>query len=355
MGDFEKKFKFMDEVRGLLYLPENDQDIVIMKSEDKLPTYHFAHVVDDHLMKTTHVVRGEEWLSSVPTHVELFQAFGFEIPKYIHVPLILKQDGDIKRKISKRKDPEASMSYYEEKGYPTLAVIESLMTIANSNYEEWHTANSEKSFLEFPFNSKKMSSSGGALFDLEKLNNISKDIISKMKKEEIANLSYEWAKNYNETLKNIIEKDLEYYQNILNIERESSKPRKDIATYSDILNIIWYMYDDLFNQNNDEYEFMKINDLEEIKNICNTYFDKYYCESDDKETWFNKIKQLCDDLGYASNMKEYKQNPDAFKGNVADVSTVLRVAITKKNQTPDLYEIMKLLGLEKMKERIEKI
>lgn len=355
MGDFEKKFKFMDEVRGLLYLPENDQDIVIMKSEDKLPTYHFAHVVDDHLMKTTHVVRGEEWLSSVPTHVELFQAFGFEIPKYIHVPLILKQDGDIKRKISKRKDPEASMSYYEEKGYPTLAVIESLMTIANSNYEEWHTANSEKSFLEFPFNSKKMSSSGGALFDLEKLNNISKDIISKMKKEEIANLSYEWAKNYNETLKNIIEKDLEYYQNILNIERESSKPRKDIATYSDILNIIWYMYDDLFNQNNDEYEFMKINDLEEIKNICNTYFDKYYCESDDKDTWFNKIKQLCDDLGYASNMKEYKQNPDAFKGNVADVSTVLRVAITKKNQTPDLYEIMKLLGLEKMKERIEKI
>jgi len=355
MGDFEKKFKFIDEIRGLLFLSENDEDFVIMKSDNGLPTYHFAHVVDDTLMHTTHVVRGEEWLSSAPKHVELFEALGVAVPKYIHTPLIVKKEGNSVRKLSKRKDPEATMSYYEEKGYPTLAVIESLMTIINSNYEEWHTANPEKNFLEFEFNPKKMSSSGGAMYDVDKLNNISKDIISKMKKEEIASLSYEWAKKYDETLKNIIESDMEYYQNILNIERESAKPRKDIATYSDILNIIWYMYDSLFNENNDEYEFMKITDKDEIKNICNTYFEKYYCESDDKDTWFNKIKEMCDNLGYASNMKEYKQNPDAFKGNVADVSTVLRVAITKKSQTPDLYEIMKLLGLEKMRERIEKI
>lgn len=354
-GNFEEKFKFMDEVRGLLFLPQNDEDFVIMKSDNGLPTYHFAHVVDDTLMHTTHVVRGEEWLSSVPKHVELFEALDAPLPKYIHTPLIVKKEGNSVRKLSKRKDQEATMSYYEEMGYPTLAVIESLMTIINSNYEQWHTENPDKSFIDFEFNPKKMSASGGAMYDVDKLNNISKEIISKMKKEEIASLSYEWAKKYNETLKSIIEQDMEYYQNILNIERESIKPRKDIATYSDILNIIWYMYDDLFSTNKDEYEFMKITDKDEIKNICNTYFDKYYNSSDDKDTWFNKMKELCDELGYASNMKEYKQNPDAFKGNVADVSTVLRVALTKKSQTPDLYEIMKLLGEKRMKERIEKL
>lgn len=354
-GDFEKKFKFMDEVRGLLYLPENDEDFVIMKSEDFLPTYHFAHLVDDALMHTTHVVRGEEWLSSVPKHVELFKTFGFELPHYIHVPLILKQDGDIKRKISKRKDPEASMEYYDKLGYPTLALIEALMTIANSNYEQWHTDNSEKSFLEFPFSAKKMSSSGGALFDLEKLNDISKNIISKMSKEELADSSYAWALKYDETLKNLIENDRTYYENILNIERGGVKPRKDIVYYSDILHQIWYMYDSLFAENKDSYEWMKITDLEEIKNICKLYMEKYYDEADDKETWFNKIKEMCDALGYASNMKEYKQNPENFKGNVADISTVLRVALTKKSQTPDLYEIMKLLGTTRMQERMEKL
>ncbi len=351
-GDFEEKFKFIDEVRGLLFLPQNDQDLVIMKSEDRLPTYHFAHMVDDHLMYTTHVVRGEEWLSSVPIHVELFETLGFDIPKYIHVPLILKQDGDVKRKISKRKDPEASMSYYEEKGYPILAVIEALMTIANSNYEEWHTQNPDKSYLDFEFNAKKMSSSGGALFDLEKLNNISKEMISKMKKEEITSLSYEWAKKYSNELKELIEKDQTYYMNILNIERESVKPRKDIATYSDILNIIWYMYDELFFDENKQYNFQKITDKEEIKNICETYINEYFDGADDKDTWFNKIKDMCDKLGYASNMKDYKKNPDVYKGNVADVSTVLRVVLTKESQTPDLYEIMILLGKDRIKERV---
>ena len=200
-----------------------------------------------------------------------------------------------------------------------------------------------------------MSSSGGAMFDVEKLNNISKDIISKMSKQELAANAYEWAKKYSEELKNIIEQDRTYFENILNIEREQLKPRKDIVYYSDILNQIWYMYDSLFEKNKDNYEFMKITDKEEIKNICNKYIEKYYNEEDDKDTWFSKIKELSEELGYASNMKEYKLNPEKYKGNVADISTVLRVSITKKAQTPDLYEIMKLLGKEKMKERINEI
>ncbi len=354
MGDFEKKFKFMDEVRGLLYLPENDEDFVIMKSEGGLPTYHFAHLVDDVLMRTTHVVRGEEWLSSVPKHVELFETFGYPIPKYIHTPLIVKKEENSVRKLSKRKDPEATMQYYEENGYPKEAVIEYLMTIINSNYEQWHTENPDKKFLDFQFDPKKMSATGGALFDMDKLNNISKNSISKMTKEELLEESYAWASKYNEQLKEIIDQDRNYYRAILNIERESSKPRKDITTYSDILNNIWYMYDDLFEKE-ETYEFMKITDKEEIKKITKTYMDKYFSVEDDKETWFAKIKSLCDALGYASNMKEYKQNPEAYKGNVTDISTVLRVALTKKAQTPDLYEIMQILGKDKMIERFEKL
>ncbi len=354
MGDFEKKFKFMDEVRGLLYLPENDEDFVIMKSEGGLPTYHFAHLVDDVLMRTTHVVRGEEWLSSVPKHVELFETFGYPIPKYIHTPLIVKKEENSVRKLSKRKDPEATMQYYEENGYPKEAVIEYLMTIINSNYEQWHTENPDKKFLDFQFDPKKMSATGGALFDMDKLNNISKNSISKMTKEELLEESYAWASKYNEQLKEIIDQDRNYYRAILNIERESSKPRKDITTYSDILNNIWYMYDDLFEKE-ETYEFMKITDKEEIKKITKTYMDKYFSVEDDKETWFAKIKSLCDALGYASNMKEYKQNPEAYKGNVTDISTVLRVALTKKAQTPDLYEIMQVLGKESIKKRIQNI
>lgn len=354
MGDFEKKFKFMDEVRGLLYLPENDEDFVIMKSEGGLPTYHFAHLVDDALMRTTHVIRGEEWLSSVPKHVELFETFDYPLPKYVHTPLLVKKEGSSVRKLSKRKDPEATMAYYEEQGYPKEAVIEYLMTIINSNYEQWHTENPEKPYLDFPFQSKKMASSGGALFDIDKLNNISKNIISKMTKETLFKESYAWANKYNPALKEIIEKDKEYYLSIINIERESVKPRKDITTYSDILANVWYMYDDLFEKE-ETYEFMKITEKEEIKKITETYMNTYFVMDDDKDTWFTKIKSLCDALGYASNMKEYKQNPEAFKGNITDVSTVLRVALTKKAQTPDLYEIMKILGRDKMIERFEKL
>jgi glutamyl-tRNA synthetase len=353
-GDFEKKFFFNDQVRGMLSLPENDQDLVIMKSENKLPTYHFAHFVDDYLMHTTHVVRGEEWLPSVPIHIELFKAFNVEPPKYIHTPLIVKKEGNSVRKLSKRKDPEATMSFYTEKGYPEEAVIESLMTIINSNYEEWHTANPDKTYLDFEFNPKKMSASGGALYDMEKLNNISKNIISKWTALEVYNRVYEWSKTYDKELEELLSKYKEYSTCIFNIEREQPKPRKDFACYSEVKEQIWYMYDELFNKNDLNYEFAKITDKKEIANILDTYISKYYDSNDTQEDWFNKIKLLCDELGYASNMKEYKLNPDNFKGNVADVSTVIRVALTTKTMTPDLYQIMSLLGIDRIKERFEK-
>lgn len=353
-GDFEKKFFFHDEVRGMLSLPENDQDLVIMKSENKLPTYHFAHFVDDYLMHTTHVIRGEEWLPSVPIHIELFKAFGVEPPKYVHTPLIVKKEGNSIRKLSKRKDPEATMSFYTEKGYPEEAVIESLMTIINSNYEEWHTANPDKTYLDFKFNPKKMSSSGGALYDMEKLNNISKNIISKWKAIEVYNRVYEWSKTYDKELEGLLSKYKDYSIGIFNIEREQPKPRKDFACYCEVKEQIWYMYDELFNKDNLNYEYQKITDKNEIANILDTYINKYYDFNDTQEVWFNKIKLLCDELGYASNMKEYKLNPDSFKGNVADVSTVIRVSLTTKSMTPDLYQIMNLLGIDRIKERFEK-
>lgn len=349
-GDFDNKIVFEDLVKGRLSLSENDIDDVIMKSDNMLPTYHFAHVVDDHLMHTTHVVRGEEWLPSVTKHIEMFKAFGFKPPKYIHTPLIIKRDGDSVRKISKRKDPEASMSYYTEKGYPEEAVIEALMTIINSNYEEWHTSNPDKTFRDFTFSPKKMSSSG-ALFDLEKLNNISRDVISKMTKEELLERSLNWANKFDEELKELIEKDKEYYMNIINIERCQKKPRKDYETYSDIKNYIWYMYDELFIKEDKTYEFNGI-DIEEVRNVLKTYFDKYYDASFDKDTWFNKMKEAAEEMGYCANMKEYKLNPDNYKGSIADFSMIIRVALTTKTTTPDLYEIMKLLGTDRIKERI---
>ena len=353
-GDFDNKIVFEDLVKGKLSLSQNDIDDVIMKSEDMLPTYHFAHVVDDHLMHTTHVVRGEEWLPSVTKHIEMFDAFGFKKPKYIHTPLIVKKEGDKIRKISKRKDPEASMSYYRENGYPTLAVIEALMTIINSNYEEWHAANPDKSFLDFEYSPKKMSSSG-ALFDLEKLNNISRTIISKMTKEELYEKSLDWAKEFDKELEDIINLDKDYYMSIINIEREQKKPRKDYATYADIKNNIWFMYDELFDKEKHEYEWQSITDIDEIKNVLSTYFSKYYDSSDDKDTWFNKMKEACTSLGYCADMKEYKANPDKYKGSVADFSTIIRVSITTKCMTPDLYEILKLLGKERIELRISKI
>ena len=350
-GDFENKIWYDDLAKGRLHLSENDIDDVIMKSDNMLPTYHFAHVVDDHLMHTTIVVRGEEWLPSVTKHLEMFDAFGFEAPKYIHTPLIQKKEDGKLRKISKRKDPEANMQYFIEKGYPKNAVVESLLTIINSNYEQWRDNNPDLPFTEFKFDAKKMSSSG-ALYDLMKLEDISKNIVSRMNKDELYTESYAWACNYDKKLKELIDSDVDYYKSIINIEREQVKPRKDIAKYSDIYNLIYYMYDELFEP---DYEWMKITDKSEIKNIIHTYINDYYDLSDDKDTWFNKIKELAESLGYAANMKDYKKNPDNYKGNVADIATVIRVALTGKKNTPDLYEILKIFGVDRIKSRFENI
>lgn len=353
-GNFDLKFKTDDLVKGTLELSQNDEDFVIMKSSDKLPTYHFAHIVDDHLMKTTHVVRGEEWLSSLPKHLELFRAFNFKAPKYVHTPLLVKKDGNSVRKISKRKDPEASMAYYKEKGYPTEAVIEALMTIINSNYEEWHTQNPDKKFYEFQYSPKKMSSSG-AFFDLDKLDNISRNIISKMTKDEVYDNLYQWADEYNQDFAKIISKDINYTKSILNIEREQKKPRKDYAYYSDIENQIWYMFPELFDKHEKNYEWGKINTTSDIKEILDEYFNNFYSKDDDKDTWFNKVKALSEKLGYCTDMKAYKENPDNYKGSVADVSTVIRVAVTTKSMTPDLYEILNLLSNDEINKRISLI
>ena len=351
-GNESRKIKHHDLIKGNVDFPENDQDIVLIKA-DGLPTYHFAHAVDDHLMRTTHVIRGDEWLSSVPLHLQLFQVLGFKPPKYAHIAPIMKEDNGGKRKLSKRKDKEAAVGYYTEIGVPKQAVVEYLLNIANSNFENWRKQNPDTDYKAFDLQLNKMSVSG-ALFDLVKILDISKTIISKYKAKQVYEESLEWAKRYDKELEEMLEKNKEYSIRVFNIERESNKPRKDISKWSDVKREIEYMYDDIFNKNNEEYIYQKINEKEEINKVLNEYISNYYNENDDKEIWFNKIKDLSEKLGYSREVKEYKQNPEKYKGHVGDVSMCLRVAITKRQNTPDLYEIMKILGSKRVAERIVK-
>ena len=325
-GNPDKKIKHKDVIKGNIDFPENDQDIVIIKS-DGLPTYHFAHAVDDHLMGTTLVTRGDEWVASVPLHLQLFYILGFKAPKYAHTAALMKQEGEGKRKLSKRKDPEAAVSYYKEEGIPKDSVLEYLMNIANSNFEIWRKQNPTLSIYEFPFDLKKMGVSG-ALFDMVKMLDVSKGVISKYSAEEVYKFVYEWAEEFDGELKEMLENNKEYSLKVLGIERGNSKPRKDISKWSDVKNIIKYMYDEKFINEDINYEYQKISDKEIIKNIVKTYFDKYYDENDDKQTWFDKMKDLAESFGYAREVKEYKANPDNFPGHVGDISTVIRVAIT---------------------------
>ena len=350
-GDFNRKIELNDLVRGKIEFPENDLDIVLIKS-DGLPLYHFAHVIDDHLMHTTHVLRGEEWIPSTPVHLQLFKILGFKTPKYAHLGVVMKVDEDgTRRKLSKRKDPEAAVSYYHEQGIPVEAVKLYLMTIANSNFEEWWNQNQNLSYNDFKFDFKKMSVSG-SLFDLEKLLNISKSYISRLKATEVYDEALNWAKEFDLEFANLLENNKEYATAILNIEREQKKPRKDYESFSSIKKYIWYMFDEYFTGDLN-YDFQKITDKEEIKKILAAYLDKY-SEADDKETWFNKVKEVTEELGYCTDMKEYKANPDKYKGNVADVSTVIRVALTTSSQTPDLYELLRLIGKDRIKARFDK-
>ncbi len=352
-GNPEKKIKHHDVIKGNIDFPENDQDIVIIKS-DGLPTYHFAHAVDDHLMHTTHVIRGDEWAASVPLHLQLFQVLGFKPPKYAHIAPIMKQEGDTKRKLSKRKDPEAAVSYYSEIGVPKEAVLEYLLNIANSNFEIWRKQNKDKSVEEFDLQLNKMGVSG-ALFDMVKLLDISKNVISRYDAQTVYNETKKWASKYDTELEKILDKDLTYTMKVLGMERGNAKPRKDIAKWSDIRYQTAYMFEELYEQAQEEYEYQTITDKKEIQAILENYLT-VYDEQDDKQTWFDKIKDVAEKLGYAREVKEYKLNPEKYpKGHVGDVSTVLRVSLTRRANTPDLYEIMKILGKDVIQKRYQEI
>ena len=347
VGDIQRKIKFEDMIKGKIEMSENVNDVVVLKA-DGIPTYHFAHAVDDHLMRTTHVVRGDEWIASVPTHIELFRALGNKPLKYAHIAPIMKEENGGKRKLSKRKDPEANVSYYIEKGYPEASVKEYMLTILNSNFEEWRKANKTEDISKFPFNLKKMSVSG-ALFDMVKFNDVSKNVISVMTATQVYELVTAWAKDYNEALYKLFVDDKEKATAILNIDRENPKPRKDIACWEEVENYVSFFYNELYNPDYTLPENVKKEDAVEIL----TKYKEVYSADDSKEEWFNKIKELCTACGYTPNVKEYKQNPDAFKGHVGDVSTVIRIAITSRTNTPDLYYIMQILGKDEVMRRID--
>ena len=350
-GREDRKIKHKDVIKGNVDFPENDLDIVIIKA-DGLPTYHFAHAVDDHLMRTTHVIRSDEWLSSVPLHLQLFHELGFKAPKYAHISPIMKNDNGNKRKLSKRKDPEAAVSYYKEQGIPVAAVKEYLLNIANSTFENWRRANPDKPMEEFDFQLNKMSVSG-ALFDMIKLLDIGKTVISKMTAEEVYERALECAKEYDSELAEMLA-DKEYALKVFGIERGNKKPRKDISKWSDVKENIEYMYDETFYEKEQEYPYQPaINDKESIEKILSLYIEKYYDENDDKQAWFDKIKALAVEMGYAGEVKEFKANPGMYKAHVGDVSTVIRVALTSRTNTPDMYEIMQVLGKEKVVKRLE--
>lgn len=347
-GDENRRVRFDDIVRGKIEFPENIIDEVLLKS-DGVPTYHFAHVCDDHFMRTTHVLRGEEWLSSVPKHIALFKACGFRAPKYAHTPLVLKideQDGT-KRKISKRKDPEAAVSYFVDSGYPKEALIEYLMTLLNSNFEDWRRANPEADIYSFPFNLKKMSVSG-ALFDLAKLNDISKTVISRMDAQTVFDRTLEWAKTYDAEYAALLENDPQKALGMMALDRGGKKPRKDIAMWSQVRSYFSYMYPELYEK---DYTLPENISAADAAAILHDY-SQVWSPADEKDVWFEKIKALCAPHGFTPNVKEYKQNPDAFKGHVGDVSTVIRIAVTGRTNTPDLCTILQLLGEETVHARL---
>ena len=347
LGDPEKKTKFTDLVKGNLEIPENDEDFVLLKS-DGIPTYHFAHAVDDHLMGTTHVIRGEEWLPSLAKHIQLFSYLGFKLPKYMHIAQIMKlDDNGNKKKLSKR-DMGANMDDYTRMGYCPEAVCEYIMTLLNSNYEEWHMQNADKPYTDFPFNIKKMSVSG-CLFDFNKLNDVSKNIISRMSAEDVTAKITEWALQFDPDFGAELAADKEFAQKIFAIGRGGKKPRKDLATWADAKDYMGFFYDRFF-EIKDQYPegFDKADITAALESFIETYDI-----SDDMNTWFDKVKAIADKLGFASDMKAYKADPSAFKGNVADVSMFIRVAVTGKQNAPDLYTVMQIIGKDKTVQRIK--
>lgn len=358
-GSHLRKTSFIDAARGKIEIAENDQDIVLIKA-DGLPTYHFAHVVDDHFMRTTHVVRGEEWIPSTPIHIELFNAMGFEAPIYVHVPLLLVKDGNSKRKLSKRKDKEAAVSYYLKAGYPTEAVMEYLYTLVNSDYEIWRKKNKDLPRDSFDIKLNKMSSSG-SLLDIMKLNDISREYISKMTSREVLDNVLAWSKKYDKEFYDILNRDLDYSLKIFGLERDNAtKIRKDIIKWEDVRDNFFYFFNDLYEESITKgYEFDYETDPQTsrvgrdlAKNVLERYLEVYN-ENDDKDTWFANVKSLAGEMGFCTDMKFYKQNKDKYVGSISDFASIIRVAITNKKNTPDIHSIMKLLGKGEVINRIE--
>ncbi|MBE6631505.1 MAG: glutamate--tRNA ligase [Ruminococcaceae bacterium] len=345
-GDPEKRVAFTDLIKGKLEIPENDEDFVLLKS-DGIPTYHFAHAVDDHLMGTTHVIRGEEWLPSLAKHLMLFRYLGFKLPKFLHIAQLMRLDENgAKKKLSKR-DMGANMEDYKRLGYAPECVMEYVMTLLNSNFEEWHAANPDKAYTDFPFSIKKMSTSG-CLFDFNKLNDVSKNVICHWSAEKVYEHLAEWAEEYDADFANELKSDKQKAIDILAIGRGGKKPRKDFAIWSEVKAYMGFFYDKFF-EIIDEYPDNF--DKNDIKKALSSFLETYD-ESDDMNAWFDKIKAIASSMGYAADMKEYKTSPESFKGNVADVSMFIRVAVTGKMNAPDLYTVMHLLGRDKVAERI---
>ena len=347
MGSEENRITFEDTIKGKIEMPENDEDFVLLKS-DGIPTYHFAHAIDDHLMHTTHVLRGDEWISSVPKHIQLFKLLGFKVPKFGHISPIMKLDNGAKRKISKRKDPEAAVHFFAQEGYDPESVIEYLMTIAASDFEDWRRANPAADYRTFKFNLKKMSVSG-ALFDENKLNDVSKIRIASMNAETVYDKLTAWASEFDQDFAALLTADAEYTKSALAIDRDVPKPRKDIAKWNEAKDYLSYFYEELYVPCRELPESISAADakafLEEYKNV--------YDPNDDRQGWFDRIKALCPALGFAAETKEYKADPTAFKGSAGDLSTVLRIAVTGRRNTPDLCSIMRVLGKERCIARID--
>ncbi|MBR6119783.1 MAG: glutamate--tRNA ligase [Oscillospiraceae bacterium] len=349
-GDENKRISFEDMIRGKIEMPENIIDEVLLKS-DGIPTYHFAHVCDDHFMRTTHVIRGEEWLSSVPKHIAMFKACGYKVPKYVHTAQVMKLDEETqdKRKLSKRKDPEAAVSYFVEKGFPKEAVIEYLLTLLNSNFEDWRRANPAADAMDFPFNLKKMGASG-CLFDLAKLTDVSKNVISKMKAPALCARVAAWARDYALAFYETFTADPAFSTAILNIDREVPKPRKDLAKWDEVEDYLAYFFAE---PEADPALLPERVRPADARALVAAYLP-VYDPAEDKDAWFARLKTLCPGLGYSPEVKEYKKNPEAFKGHVGDLSSVIRLAVTGRTNTPDLCTIMQLLGKEKVSARLNR-
>lgn len=348
-GDFNHKIVLDDCIKGKIEMPENDMDIVIIKS-DGLPTYHFAHAVDDHLMHTTHVIRGDEWVSSYPIHHQLFQVLGFEEPRYAHIAPFTIKEGNTVRKLSKRKDKEAAISFYHQNGVPNEVINLYIATVNNSNFEEWYINNPDKTVDDYIFTFDKMPV-GGSLFDLDKLMNISKVYFSKLSAEEIYNRTLEYTKQYDLEFYNLIKDNKDYLVSLLNIERNIERPRMDIGSYSDVKRQFWYMYDELFDKVENPYKEVSYSyDVSFIKE----YLANIYDENDTEEEWFNKVKDYASSKGFATNRKEYKENPEKFLGNIADFCSIIRVMLTTTNTSPNMYDLLKIYGKENLLNRVDR-